>query len=366
MRARAPRFLALLTCAWAVCGLAPATTVTLYPTDDAYVRGGSYGAERYGVLADPASLVVKYNGEDNDYTRETFFKFDLSDTTGTVDSAVLYLTIRNRNTQGVGQQYLKEVLDDAWSEGRVTYENRPTDRAASVLHSWVSPDIGEVVALDLTAAVNARTDNLLSLVIYSDDERVVNYYSKDRNAQVWWPRLVIAGEHANAPGPKGRVLMEYWEGLTTPTVAGLLAEVNYPKRPAGRDYPSALETVANFRNDWGVRMRGYFHTPVSGDYTFSVSGATVAQVFLSADDSPDNLSSLPIAEVTTATAYHEWDAYASQTSGPIALERGAKYYFEVLHAAGVGEDHLSVAWRLPRRHVRGPGAGRSGVALPAR
>lgn len=330
-------------------------TVTLYPTDDTYVRGGGYGDEAYGALpSESHNLVVKYNGVDNDYTRETYLKFDLSDTTGTVDSATLYLTVRAWDTNGMGQQYLKEVLNDNWAEADATYQERPTDWGASVLHSWVSPEPGNVVAIDLTAAVNARSDDHLSLVIYSDDNRVINYYSKERNLQERWPRLVVTGEYANYPAPTGRVLMEYWTGVPTPSVSALPFAPGYPLQPTGRDYPSTLETVPDFLDNWGVRMRGYFHAPATGNYTFHLAGADTAQLWLSTDHTPANLRGTPIAEVVSATGFREWTAQPGQTSAAIALVRGEKYYFEVLHAAGAGSDHLSVGWTLPGGDFEGP------------
>ena len=339
--------LALVGC-FLAGGWAAGATVTLYPTDDVYVRGGTYGADKYGALPPESDrLMVKYSGPDDSYTRETYLKFDLSDTTGTVDSATLYLTVRSMDTNGVGQHYIEEVLDDNWAEADACYDNRPTDWGGAVLQSWVAPAAGNTVAIDLTAAVNARTDDHVSLVIYSDDNRAVSYYGRERNTEARQPKLVLSGDHANAPEPKGRVLMEYWEGVPAPVISALQATSGYPDQPTGRDYPPVLETVPDFGDNYGVRMRGYFHAPMSGDYTFYVSGATVAQLWLSTDHTPGNLRGAPIAEVTAATGFREWDAQAGQTSVAIPLVRGQKYYFEGLHAAGTGSDHLSVGWQLP-------------------
>ena len=47
------------------------------------------------------------------------------------------------------------------------------------------------------------------------------------------------------------------------------------------------------------------------------------------------------------TDFHQFNKYGSQTSAPISLVSGRKYYIEALHKQNTGGDHLSVAWILP-------------------
>ena len=94
-----------------------AATVRFFPCDDAFVRGGTYANNRFGALPpDAASLTVKFAGSNNDYTRVSYLKFDLSGTSGVVQAATLQLTVRSHDTAGVGQHYIKMVNDDDWAE----------------------------------------------------------------------------------------------------------------------------------------------------------------------------------------------------------------------------------------------------------
>ena len=47
------------------------------------------------------------------------------------------------------------------------------------------------------------------------------------------------------------------------------------------------------------------------------------------------------------TGQYEWTKYTSQTSSPISLAAGKKYYIEVLHKQGTGGNLVAVAWQGP-------------------
>ena len=42
-----------------------------------------------------------------------------------------------------------------------------------------------------------------------------------------------------------------------------------------------------------------------------------------------------------------WDKFPQQTSALIQLEKGRRYYIEVLHKQGDQKENLSVAWQPP-------------------
>lgn len=332
----------------AQASLGGAAKVAFYPCDDAFVRGGAYANTRLGALPpDAASLTVKFAGSNNDYTRVSYLKFDLSGISGVIQAATLQLTVRSRDTAGVGQHYIKMVNNDDWAEANITSATQPTNWDANILGSWIAPAPGSTVTINLTAAVNQRAGNYLSLAIYSTDARAVTYHSKEQSSRAARPRLTVTGNLVNAPGPRGRVLMEYWEGLASPTLNGLTSAPNYPNRPTGRDYPPSLETERGFRDNYGIRLRGCFHAPATGQYVFYLSAGGVAQLWLGSDDSPASLGPAPVAVVTSATGWRDWDAAPSQQSAPMTLTQGERYYFDALFAAGGGDDHLSIGWRLP-------------------
>ena len=100
--------------------------VTLFPTDDAYVRAGTFQYVNYG---SEYALAVKYAGETNDVTRDSYLKFDLSGLEGSVQSAVLKLyTTKDLAGSGVTQAVYHNVSylqDDSWNEDEVTYSSKP-------------------------------------------------------------------------------------------------------------------------------------------------------------------------------------------------------------------------------------------------
>lgn len=90
-------------------------TVTLTATADSYVAGTST-ATNYG-----SSTLL---GVDKSPVEVTYLKFDLSAYAGrTLESATLQL--RSAGSGSKGMQSVKLVADDTWTEGGITYTNRP-------------------------------------------------------------------------------------------------------------------------------------------------------------------------------------------------------------------------------------------------
>jgi hypothetical protein len=92
-----------------------AETVTLTATADSYVSGGATGTN-YGT-----STIL---GVDANTVEISYLKFDLSAYAGrTLESATLQL--RSAGSGSTGKQNIKVVADDSWTEGGITYNNRP-------------------------------------------------------------------------------------------------------------------------------------------------------------------------------------------------------------------------------------------------
>ena len=90
-------------------------TVTLTATADSYVSSGAAGTN-YGT-----SVML---GVDNSPVEVAYLKFDLSAYAGrTLESATLQL--RSAGSGSVGNQNVKLVADDGWTEGGITYTSRP-------------------------------------------------------------------------------------------------------------------------------------------------------------------------------------------------------------------------------------------------
>lgn len=143
----------------------------------------------------------------------------------------------------------------------------------------------------------------------------------------------------------GRILREWWTGISGNTVADLTRSDKFSGKPTGSDFLPALEAPLSFANDYGQRLRGYLHPPSDGDYTFWIAADDAAELWLSTDSDPANKQL--IASVPTWTQSRQWDKHGSQQSAPIQLEAGTRYYIEVLHKDLDQKDNLSVAWQPP-------------------
>ncbi|KPQ01381.1 PA14 domain-containing protein [Marinobacter sp. HL-58] len=144
---------------------------------------------------------------------------------------------------------------------------------------------------------------------------------------------------------RGRVELRLFEDIPGSRIKELLESPKYPDNPDEVIEMTSLEMVENRGDKYGALARGFIVPPVSGDYTFFVSGDDQTQLWLSTDSTDDNLSL--IASVTGYTTRNRYNKYSSQTSPIQSLSGGNRYYFEVRFKEGLGDDHFSVAWQGP-------------------
>jgi autotransporter-associated beta strand protein len=144
----------------------------------------------------------------------------------------------------------------------------------------------------------------------------------------------------------GSVMREVWHGLAGSSLGTMTSNANYPNKPASREFLTSFECLArDWEDSFGTRVTGFIRAPLTGSYTFAVSGDEVVELYLSTDASPANKSL--IASSTTATAFRDFTANPSQQSTERTLIAGQRYYVELLHKENTGADHWSVAWKKP-------------------
>ncbi len=144
----------------------------------------------------------------------------------------------------------------------------------------------------------------------------------------------------------GSVMREVWTGIPGSAISSLTSNANYPNKPASREFLSTFECLAqNWEDSFGTRVTGFIRAPISGNYTFAVSGDEVVELYLSTDATAANKSL--IASVASATGFRQWDAQPSQQSAVRTLVAGQRYYVELLHKENTGADHWSVGWKKP-------------------
>ncbi|MDN5204187.1 DNRLRE domain-containing protein [Fulvivirgaceae bacterium BMA10] len=169
-------------------------TYSLLPEADAHVRSGAYGNDNYGTNN---ALIIKKSNDGDAYTRQGYYRFDLSSITGIITSAKLKL-VPSGNSANVGSinVAVKFVTDDSWSETGITWNNMPA--VGSVLDTKA----GSTTATEWDVTTQAQTeksgDGKLSLHIEStiNNGEWIHYHSKEAfNASVR-PVLIVATQPA--------------------------------------------------------------------------------------------------------------------------------------------------------------------------
>lgn len=142
---------------------------------------------------------------------------------------------------------------------------------------------------------------------------------------------------------KREIFADYYTGIPGTEVQNLTSSPIFAGTPTNRIKLDSLELPDNAFDSYGVRIRGYMRPEVNKNYQLMIAAADAAELWISIDDNPANKEL--IASVPSKTNKYEWNKYPQQTSAPISLTIGNKYYFEVLFKAGIGIDHMAVAWQ---------------------
>ena len=173
------------------------------------------------------------------------------------------------------------------------------------------------------------------------------------------PAGITTSESANLtvqtlPGTcsEGFLLREVFNEIQGSSLNTLTNDVRFPDFPDRVDLVSSFETHSNSGDNYGVKLSGYLHPPVTGDYTFYISSDEQSALHLSTDDTP--AKKVRIAAEPISSSPRDWVGTARRNparpenrSVPIRLEAGRRYYIEALMKDGSGMDHLAVTWRLP-------------------
>jgi uncharacterized protein (DUF1800 family) len=133
---------------------------------------------------------------------------------------------------------------------------------------------------------------------------------------------------------------EVWTGIAGTSISSI--PLSTP--PVSVSTLTQLAAPTNAADDFGARIRGYITAPVTGNYYFWLSASDSAEFWLSNDD--EVVSSFKRAIVTGGgTTPQDW---ATAAKSPwMALVAGERYYYEILHKSGTGDDHLELGWSMP-------------------
>ena len=163
-------------------------------------------------------------------------------------------------------------------------------------------------------------------------------YAYNLSGNSSYSAVVTATTHALAAGS---VTQEVWEEITGWGTEDI--PVNDP--PASINELTSLESFFQSKDYYGQRIRGYIIPPVTGNYTFFIASDDYSKLWLSTNDLSSSKNM--IAWVNGYTNSQDWYKYESQTSDPVALTAGVRYYVEILHKEGAEGDNCAVAWLKP-------------------
>src|SRR5690606_13001062 len=147
-------------------------------------------------------------------------------------------------------------------------------------------------------------------------------------------------------GPRdGRLTRMTWNNISGEGLAALKNHSRFPNSPDHRVTITQFDAPTNWGDNFGVRIFGYIIPPVTGSYTFWISGDANCELYLSTDRNPSNKRL--IASVPGSTSKGELGKYSQQKSGTINLVAGTYYHIEALHKESTGADHVTVYWQGP-------------------
>ena len=201
---------------------------------------------------------------------------------------------------------------------------RDTWTTAPYLHDGSAATLGD--------AVRAHNGVTIS---DSDLNQLVAYLNQIDPAETTAPSVLGSGQ----------ILREWWSNLSGSALTNLTTSSTYPYGPSGSNLLTSFEAPTNWADNYGTRIRGYLHAPITGQYRFWIAGDDNSQLLLSTSANPAN--ALVIASVPGWSNPREWGKYSQQQSALITLQAGQKYYIEALQKEGAGGDNLAVAWQIP-------------------
>ena len=157
----------------------PPQFTSVAASEDSFTRDGSYASTNYGTAA---NLTVKSNS--GGYNRRSFLKFPVASLAGLTQSNLI-LRCDSIGTEGSSGHVveLRQVTNDTWSEGGVTWSNQPG--SGTLINSFVvtAADVGNEISIDVSSfvAAEAAGDGTASFVLTqpSNGNRTINFSSKE-------------------------------------------------------------------------------------------------------------------------------------------------------------------------------------------
>lgn len=194
-------------------------------------------------------------------------------------------------------------------------------------------------------AINASTGLVSGTVtaapaIYNVSVTVQNSFSLSTTQNFTWTVTpAVLGS--------GTILREVWTGVSGANLTNLTSIAAYPNTPNSSTQITSFETPVNSAENYGQRVRGWIHPPLTGQYRFWIAGDDECRLSLSTNDNSANAVMIARVPAGSWTDSRQWTKFPEQASVLINLEAGQRYYIEALHKEGNGGDNLAVGWQMP-------------------
>ena len=148
-------------------------------------------------------------------------------------------------------------------------------------------------------------------------------------------------------GDRGSVNALHYDTIAGTQIANLTDHEKYPSKPDRGTVWTALSGPTTLADNYGTRVQGFLSVPVSGNYTFNITGRHRSYFSLSTDETPEAATPIAFFQSTSNTGDYEHDKVPEQTSTTQNLQKGVLYYFELLNKTTTGTERVKVFWRTP-------------------
>jgi len=243
---------------------------TISPLADALVRDGSSADLNFGTMN---TLVVKYDGVNTGYNRETYLKFDLNGINN-FDTATLRLNIAGAGTNVASNTFqVYYVPTDSWTESGVTWNNKP---ASSTLlatingqgSGWAEWNISSQALAELAGDKIVSLRIIETALIASSD---VTLRSKETTDPALRPQLVLSQNSVTGKQSSSAKI-------------ATVAIDDTDKNVSVQVYPVPVKDILN------ITIKGY--SGPSEAVVFDMAGQTILNTKLESSDAKLNVSTL--------------------------------------------------------------------------
>ena len=150
---------------------------------------------------------------------------------------------------------------------------------------------------------------------------------------------------------RGSLRHEVWEGISGSDLNSL---TSHPKFKSGgpdfTGYLGATQSPTNAGDDFGRKISGILTPPEDGAYRFWLYADD--QCILKLNDAGENPDRAK--EILRIPSHTPADWGQALESRPVSLRKDRRYYFEILHKEGGGDDFCAVGWTLPNGSLERP------------